>query len=171
MRNHHAHRAFGITSAAPQRADDAERALAPVAPQRSGAFLVRSNALTILRAAVGLALFVAALGLNALHRPRLPIAFCQPHQPDSNELSLIRPRCPSGSNYVTQYASYYCGGRPSHFPRTRRLLSPQPSGLRDATSVAAAAALDKGRLGEPFCSATFQEGFKNRKRKLISIAF
>ena len=130
-------------------------ALAPVAPQRSGAFLVRSNALTILRAAVGLALFVAALGLNALHRPRLPIAFCQPHQPDSNELSLIRPRCPSGSNYVTQYASYYCGGRPSHFPRTRRLLSPQPSGLRDATSVAAAAALDKGRLGEPFCSATF----------------
>ena len=53
------------------------------------------------------------------------------------------------SNDVTEYASYHCAGRPSHFPRTGRLLSPQPNGLRDATTVAAAVTLDKGKLGEP----------------------
>jgi hypothetical protein len=61
------------------------------------------------------------------------------------------------SNDVTEYASYRCAGRPSHFPRTGRLLSPQPNGLRDATTVAAAVTLDKGKLGEPSFSVTFQE--------------
>jgi hypothetical protein len=72
---------------------------------------------------------------------------------------------------VIEYASYYCAGGPSHLPCTGRLLSPQPSGLRDATTVTAAVAFDKGKLGEPSFSATFQEGFKNGKRQRISVAF
>jgi hypothetical protein len=72
---------------------------------------------------------------------------------------------------VTEYASYYYAGGPSHLPCTGRLLSPQPSGLRDATTVTAAVAFDKGKLGEPSFSATFQEGFKNGKRQRISVAF
>lgn len=72
---------------------------------------------------------------------------------------------------MTEYASYYYAGGPSHFPPNGRLLSPQPSGLRDATTVTAAVAFDKGKLGEPSFSATFQEGFKNGKCKRISVAF
>jgi hypothetical protein len=72
---------------------------------------------------------------------------------------------------VTEYASYYYAGGPSHLPCTGWLLSPQSSGLRDATTVTAAVAFDKGKPGEPSFSATFQEGFKNGKRRRISVAF